>query len=300
MSAIVFFAGSAEVARLTNTFAVGGTATDPTTISLVVTTPSGSSTTYTFAGGDLTKVSTGIYRRDIACTEAGVWHYVWIGTGTASDVEVGTFSVLPTAPRIYATVDELKLRIGASATDKDAQIGEALATASREIDKWTRRQFHKTTTASSRVFRPDPDDYGVYITVDDFHTTTDLVIAVDYGDDGTFETTWSASDYELRPLNGIVDGETGWPYCEIAAVGARRFPTCSRRAAVQVTAQWGWSAVPPGVKEAALIVAADLFKLGDAPFGVAGYGDYGPVRIRENPVATRLLMPYRRDPILVG
>lgn len=199
----------------------------------------------------------------------------------------------------YASTAELKARIGASAADKDTQIGEALSTASREIEKFCRRQFNKTTSASARVFRPDPSDFGIFATVDDFHTTTDLVIAVDYGDDGTYETTWSSSDYELRPLNGISNGEQGWPYYEIAAVGARRFP-CSRRAPLRVTAQWGWNAVPAAVKEACLVLAVDLFKLADAPFGVAGYGDYGPVRIRENPVAMRLLQPYRLDPILVG
>ena len=38
-----------DTVTLTNTFKVSGTATDPTTISLVVTDPAGTATTYTYA-----------------------------------------------------------------------------------------------------------------------------------------------------------------------------------------------------------------------------------------------------------
>jgi hypothetical protein len=40
--------------------------------------------------------------------------------------------------------------------------------------------------------------------------------------------------------------------------------------------------------------------LKDAPFGVAGFGEFGAVRVRNNPRAMALLQPYRRLPVLVG
>ena len=43
---------------------------------------------------------------------------------------------------------------------------------------------------------------------------------------------------------------------------------------IQVTGVFGWPAVPLAVKQAALIAAADLFRLKDAPFGVAGFGEF--------------------------
>ena len=60
MGATVFYEGSAELATLTNTFTVSGVAIDPTTISLVITTPAGTATTYTYALGEITRSSAGV------------------------------------------------------------------------------------------------------------------------------------------------------------------------------------------------------------------------------------------------
>jgi hypothetical protein len=101
-------------------------------------------------------------------------------------------------------------------------------------------------------------------------------------------------------MNGIVDGESGWPYNRIItrASGSKLFILGA--AAVQVTAQWGWTAVPSGVKQATELAAAEIFRLKDAPFGVAGFGEAGLIRIRENPKLAMLLGPYRRNPVKVG
>lgn len=197
----------------------------------------------------------------------------------------------------YATAAELKSRLTVTVDTYDTQAAAVLSSASREVDQWCRRQFNKTTTASARVFYPESCRLAV---VDDFHTTTDLAVATDTGDDGTYETTWASTDYQLEPLNQMLDGESGWPYWRIRAVESRLFPTSGRRAPLQVTAQWGWNAVPAGVKEATLILAAEMLKLKDAPFGVAGFGEFGAVRVRNNPKAMGLLQPYRRTPVLVG
>lgn len=197
----------------------------------------------------------------------------------------------------YATLPELKARLDITDTTDDDRMTAVLAAASREIELWCRRQFNDAGAATARVYQPRTSGR---LTVDDFSTTTGLVIATDTGDDGTYETTWTAADYQLYPLNGVVSGQTGWPYWRLVAVGSQAFPTCTRRPTVQVTARWGWTAVPTPVKEACLISAAEAFKLGDAPFGVAGFGEFGAVRVRMNSRAQSLLAPYRRDPVLVG
>ena len=198
----------------------------------------------------------------------------------------------------YATPDDLKARfdIATSDTVDDTRLGEALASVSREIEAYCERQFNTDASATARVFRPRSS--GVVV-VDDFHTTTGLVVATDEDGDGVYETTWDAADYQLEPLNGIVSGQSGWPFRRIVAVGSRPF-RCDRRPSVQVTAEWGWAAVPAPVKEACLISAAEMFKLGDAPFGVAGFGEFGPVRVRMNSRAQSLLAPYRLHPVLVA
>lgn len=196
----------------------------------------------------------------------------------------------------YATLSELKSRLGISDTDEDTQLTNALSTASRWIEsQFCRRQFNKTTTASARLYYPTAPGL---VEVHDFHTTTDLVVATDAGADGTFETTLTASQYELHPLNGIVDGEQGWPYSSIATVNTV-LPTWTGRASVQVTAQWGWTAVPAGVKEACLIIAQETFKLKDTYRGQAGFGDMAMV-VRRAPQALDYLRPYRLNPVLVA
>ena len=191
----------------------------------------------------------------------------------------------------YAILPDLKSRMDIDDDTDDTRLTESLNSASREIESWCRRQFNKTTDASAREFRPQNSRWAY---VDDFHTITDLVIAT--GD--SYSTVWAAADYQLEPLNGIVSGQTGWPYNRIVGVN-RTFSHCNRPT-LQVTAQWGWTAVPAPVKEACLIIAAESFKLGDAPFGVAGFGEFGPVRVRMNTRAQTLLAPYRRNPVLVG
>jgi hypothetical protein len=147
----------------------------------------------------------------------------------------------------YATPAQLETRLGRA---DDGRYTNALAAATNHVNGFCRRQFNKTTTAAARTFEVVDACTAI---VDDFHTVTDLVIKTDDNDDATFETTWVAADYELEPFGGVVDGETGWPFYWVKAVGSKRFPTSSRRKAVlQVTAQWGWAAVPPLVVEATL------------------------------------------------
>lgn len=196
----------------------------------------------------------------------------------------------------YATLAELKSYLKITDSAEDAELDQALSSASRGIDKYCDRSFGKDTSATARVYYSDS---AYLVRVDDFHTTAGLVVKTDAGDDGTYETTWASTDYQLEPLNGMVDGETGWPFSRIRAV-VGNFPPCPRRPAVQVTAQWGWTAVPAPVKQACLIVAAETFKLATAPFGVAGFGDFGAVRVRDNPMAVRKLDPYRRAMVRVG
>lgn len=197
----------------------------------------------------------------------------------------------------YAMTAELKTRLRITDATYDTQLGEALSTASRGIEQCCHRQFNSAGSASARSFYATCSGYAL---VHDFHTTTGLVIKTDAGGDGTFETTWSSStDYELHPLDGVVDQVTGWPYWKIVAVD-RTFPTGTKRANLQVTANWGWSAVPAPVKEACLILAEDIYKTKDAPFGVGGYGEYGRIRARENPNVWLRISPYVREPVPVG
>lgn len=291
----VFYVGSAELATLSTTFSVDDTPTDPTTVSLVVTDPTGDATTYTYAAAEITRTSAGVYTKDIPCAAAGVWSYVWVGTGTASDVTAGTWTVQPTTlGRLYCTPEELRARVNITGGTSDVQVLGAVTAVSRWIEDHCDRVFWRA--AGTRTYVPS----SLYqVTVDDLVEVT--TIKTDPAGTGTFSVTWSASDYQLLPVNPSTRSEAR-PYTAIRAVGALTFPACStaRTDLVQVVGVFGWPAVPAAVREAAAIWATDLLKLSTMAFGIAGYGEYGPVRARPNPIVEALLGPYRLYPAMVA
>jgi uncharacterized protein (DUF427 family) len=198
-----------------------------------------------------------------------------------------------------AQLSDLKAALNITSGAQDRALMLALDSASQAIEQWCGRQFTADTTATARLFEASS---GWYCPVDDISTTTDLVIATDENDDGTYETVWSVSGYTLEPLNGRVDGQA-WPYTRIRAVGDFLFPMTNLRPSVQVTACWGWpGGVPSAIEQACLIQASMVFKSLDAPFGVAGFGDIGALRLTRtlHPTAVMLADPYRVTSIGVG
>lgn len=200
---------------------------------------------------------------------------------------------------LYCTRDELKARRGIDDDLDDAQIDAACEAASRWIDGWCGTQFGQVS--ATRTYVPD-DPYC--LEVDDLVSVTTL--KTDATGDGVFETTWALSDYQLLPINPAV-GPEARPYTEIRAVGTQLFPYLCRRPyqlarddRVEVAGVWGWPATPAAVKEAAAVLAGDLLKLGSMAFGIAGYGEYGAVRARANPIVTSMLEPYRKNSAVIA
>jgi hypothetical protein len=69
---------------------------------------------------------------------------------------------------------------------------------------------------------------------------------------------------------------------------------------VQVTAKFGWPAVPDNVEKACIIQAVQLFKAKDAAFGVASFGDMGGglrVHAGLNPIARALVDQFARPAV---
>lgn len=302
MSATVFYNHANELATVRNVFSVAGSPVDPTTITLIVTDPAGTSNSYTFAGGTVTRNGTGDYQKDVSCTSTvdGLWTAVWIGTGAASDVVESRWTTFDTNAKLYCSAEELKSRLGLAPTDTvdDLEIRLAIESISREIDDYCDRHFWRGT--STRTFVPE----SMYCcNIDDLITVTTL--KTDSSGDGTYETTWTTADYQLHPVNASTAHAEARPYTSLKAVGSYTFPiawsgSLAREDRVEIAGVWGWPAIPSGVKQAALILAAETLKLKEAPFGVLGGGEFGPVRVRDNHKAAKLLGPYRRFPVLVA
>ena len=197
----------------------------------------------------------------------------------------------------YATRNQVKaaLRIGTADTLDDDLIDNCVGAASRLIDGYCNRRFWQSGTAEARVFQAED---SFYCSIDDIAGTA-LTLKSSTQADGTFDLTWSRSDYQLEPLNGNLDGLT-WSYDKIRAVGDYLFPTVNanygEQALVQVTAIFGWPSVPEPVTQATIIQASRIFKRYDSPLGVAGFGDLGAIRVSRflDPDMAQLVEPYRR------
>jgi hypothetical protein len=193
----------------------------------------------------------------------------------------------------YITKPAFKARLPIYDNIDDVVIDESIEAASRGIDNFCKTQFWQTAAGTTRRF--DSCD-GYRLRIGDATAVTQ--VATDDDGDGTFETVWASTDWQLLPLNPSA-GPEQQPYTELRAIGSLRFPliasATSRQGLVQVTGTWGWPAIPSPVEEACFLVTNRLMKRHNSPEGVAGFDEFGVIRIssRDDPDAVRYLMPYR-------
>lgn len=79
--------------KLSGTFTVAESPTDPTGVMLKLKNPAGEVTSYTYAAGEITKTDTGDYEKEISADLEGVYHYGFIGTGAVSTARFAEFVV---------------------------------------------------------------------------------------------------------------------------------------------------------------------------------------------------------------
>ncbi len=165
-----------------------------------------------------------------------------------------------------------------------------IMSVSRSIDNYTGRRFWVNTSDETRYYQAQS---GRRVLPDDIVSVTSL--ATDSDGDATYEDTWTATDYNLLPVNASLDGI---PYnmIEITPDGDYSFPANRNRKAVKVVGKFGWSSAPYPVQEACLIQSIRLFRRKDAPFGVVGGGEMGQAVVisKLDPDVEMLLRPYVR------
>lgn len=193
----------------------------------------------------------------------------------------------------YTTLQEVKDILRLTDSVDDSLLETCIESSSRQIDTHCERVF--TSGTATRVFAPQS---SYMAEIDDLISLTSLKTSSDA--DGTFDITWTSTDYQLEPLNGLSGGSYS-PYTSIRAVGDYLFPTVSfpnsdGEATIQVTGVFGYgTAVPTDVRQACNLLAIRQFKRYDSPLGVAGFGDIGVVRVsRVDPDIEALLGPYRK------
>jgi hypothetical protein len=202
----------------------------------------------------------------------------------------------------YGTLQQLRAAAGitdANNTDHDPALEIAGNSAARMIDSHCGRRFWQDSVVQTVEF--DADEHRCLELPGQFEisTTTGLIVKVDSGDDGTYETTLTLnSDFVLRRPYGK---PTTWPYTQIRLTPNSQvsFPLDTAFPAVQITAKFGWpgGTVPADVLEAWIVQAVQLYKSDAAPFGGVSVGlDGGVLRLgaRLHPIAEGLLETYRR------
>jgi hypothetical protein len=194
----------------------------------------------------------------------------------------------------YATLADVKAALRITDSVDDNLIEIAIESASREIDGYCERVFYDMGE-QTRTFLPT-DTF--LVDIDDLQSVTSL--KTDSNGNGTFDVTWSASDYQLEPLNQFASG-LEQPYTRIRAIGRYLFPVFDVKnsnyyeASIQIVGTWGFSAIPTAVKQACILSSMRQFKRYDAPLGIAGFGDFGPMRVsRIDPDIEQMLSPWRR------
>ena len=199
----------------------------------------------------------------------------------------------------YCTLAEFRAKLAFSAanTASDSQLEQIVEASSRWIDRYCNRRFYGA--AETRYYTAQ--EVGE-LDIDDL--TSVSALKTDEDGDGTFETTWQASDYILWPFNAALDAK---PYTriEISENGNETFPVAIRRG-VLVQGVFGYVAstaaatgCPDPVHDAALLLSERIYKRKDAVLGIAGQAPLGqqPIRIPSmtaDPDISALLGPYRR------
>jgi len=166
----------------------------------------------------------------------------------------------PPDPVVQAAIDAAELAIG---DDLQRQVVVAGAVATARVYAATRRDILR------------------------IHDCTTVTVVSNDG------TTVDAADYQLEPIGPTLAGQLR-PYTQIRALNGTGWVVDGGRATCTVTGTWGWLALPANYTEAVKIVTSDILDQKDIRGGVAGFGEFGAVSVRENAMVVKLLSKLRR------
>lgn len=120
----------------------------------------------------------------------------------------------------------------------DNELFQLLLAVSDSIDGYCNRHFYPRT--STRAFDGAAD---TQLTIPDLISVTTL--KSDDDDDGTYETTWATTDYELLPLNAMPTQHWGTPYHTLRVLGRGTKSQFERgHARYEVEGSWGYRSFP--------------------------------------------------------
>ena len=192
----------------------------------------------------------------------------------------------------YVTLVNLKTYLKIDDSVEDTLLEQIIESASRSIDRIANRRFYLDSTATARTYRPVGN---MRVIVDDFGTTSGLILKTDPDSTGTYQTTMTLNtDYIVEPTTALAKGRP-LNYLTIVGSTALSLPV-NYRPQVEVTARWGWPSVPDDIEQATYILSADLYKRKDSIGGVLGLSELGAIRM--SPLGrdiAAMVRAYRRE-----
>lgn len=270
-----------DLVPLEATFRNAAGALTNTTVTLTVRDPAGATTTPT-----PTNTSTGIYHYDYplgTTPTAGVWEYIFAGTGAVTATERDTFVVetgslvtsIP-ATALVSLADARQYVLG-DITDntQDRKLARHINAFSAAVVEYTKREWLPITlTATRRFMYPG---YGLlWLGPYDLRTATAIVAYTDYPT--TYQltlaagTTTTLGEYRLRPFGadrltgtyrwveiGSLPPQSGLPLWPLGNP-LRPYDRSYTAFEVSITGDWGIGTVPETVKEAVLIAIDNVVK----------------------------------------
>lgn len=282
-----------DTVRLSTTFMVGTTLTDPTAVTLVYRSPAGTSTTLVYLTDvALVRDSVGAFHADIVAATEGVWSWKWTGTGTAAGIDEGTFTVEPTylASGLLCSLDDVRgyLQKPTSDTAQDDIVMTMISRASRAIQSWCEREFTPIGSATRR-FRVD----GQFVNLAPYDLRTVTTMTLD--PTGTATVLTANTGYALLPFNA-----NGGTY-QYVSLGASQSLTSTFSgefdfALLDIAGTWGMATIPEDVKQAAILTVVLWMRREVQAFTTTFSLDENRLERPEAlPSAVRaMLSPYRR------
>lgn len=146
----------------------------------------------------------------------------------------------------YVSVPEYRGAIGNEDPAGDLVLAWHLEACTRLYERETGQFFGRDAAAVTRVYEGNGTSC---LKVDNIADTTGMTVKIDFDRDGSFadEDALAATDYEVMPLNAA-RGPEPKPWYEVHLTRWGTYLTWPAGYRVQVSAIWGWPAVPKAVK----------------------------------------------------
>jgi len=195
----------------------------------------------------------------------------------------------------YATKTEYKVAVGKTGTDEDTDIDRCLADVSRYIERECDRFFGQDAAVVTRLYDGNGQDI---LYVDDIATLTGLIVKVDLNADyaftGTDETLTVDTHFWLGPANALLGPEARpYRYLQVRPDNSVFSAWPKQARSVQVTAKFGWPAVPGPIREATILITREWRDLAKA--GPTGMMQNVEDVIRLSPAAFATVQRIKRE-----